>query len=110
MVGAALHAQHRRGTGARSLRRRNPARRPKAPGGQSLGWIAGTFSLDSLGMIGRNNYFDAPDLVVSFRELPDADNRGLTGPAGPTYVFDEHGEQRAARQSFQTRWSRRSRA
>ncbi|MGA8059148.1 MAG: alkaline phosphatase family protein [Candidatus Binataceae bacterium] len=64
----------------------------EAPGGQSLGWIAGTFSLDSLGMIGRNNYFDAPDLVVSFRELPDADNRGLTGPAGPAYVYDDHGE------------------
>jgi predicted AlkP superfamily pyrophosphatase or phosphodiesterase len=58
------------------------------------GWIEGTFSLDSLGMIGRNNYFDAPDMVVSFRELPDADNRGLTDPSGPAYVFDEHGEQR----------------
>ncbi len=58
------------------------------------GWIAGTFGLDSLGMIGRNNYFDAPDLVVSFRELPDADNRGLTGPGAPTYVIAEHGEQR----------------
>jgi hypothetical protein len=57
------------------------------------GWIEGTFSLDSLGMIDRNNYFDAPDLVVSFRELPNADNRGLTGPGAPTYVFDEHGEQ-----------------
>jgi Type I phosphodiesterase / nucleotide pyrophosphatase len=56
------------------------------------GWIEGTFSLDSLGMISRNNYFDAPDLVVSFRELPDADNRGLTDPSGPAYVFDEHGE------------------
>jgi predicted AlkP superfamily pyrophosphatase or phosphodiesterase len=60
------------------------------------GWIEGTFSLDSLGMIGRNNYFDAPDLVVSFRELPDADNRGLTDPSGPAYVFDEHGEQRGS--------------
>lgn len=66
----------------------------EARGGQSLGWIAGTFSLDSLGMISRNNYFDAPDMVVSFRELPDADNRGLTGPGGPTYVIGEHGEQR----------------
>jgi Type I phosphodiesterase / nucleotide pyrophosphatase len=64
----------------------------EAPGGQSLGWIAGTFSLGSLAMIGRNNYFDAPDLVVSFRELPDTDNRGLTGPGGPAYVFDEQGE------------------
>jgi hypothetical protein len=64
----------------------------EAPGGQSLGWIAGTFSLESVGMIGRNNYFDAPDLVVSFRELPDADNRGLMGPGGPAYVYDDHGE------------------
>jgi hypothetical protein len=66
----------------------------EARGGQSLGWIAGTFSLDSLEMISRNNYFDAPDMVVSFRELPDADNRGLTGPGAPTYVIGEHGEQR----------------
>jgi predicted AlkP superfamily pyrophosphatase or phosphodiesterase len=58
------------------------------------GWIEGTFSLDSLEMIGPNDYFDAPDMVVSFRELPDADNRGLTGPGAPTYVIDEHGEQR----------------
>jgi Type I phosphodiesterase / nucleotide pyrophosphatase len=64
----------------------------QAPDGQSLGWIAGTFSLDSLQMIGHNNYLDAPDLVVSFRELPDADNRGLTDPSGPAYVFDERGE------------------
>ncbi len=57
--------------------------------GWALGWIEGTFSLDTVGMIGRNNYFDAPDLVVSFRELPDADNRGLTGPTEPAYVFGE---------------------
>ena len=58
------------------------------------GWIEGAFSLDVVEMIGRNNYFDAPDMVVSFRELPDADNRGLTGPGAPTYVIGEHGEQR----------------
>ncbi|HVB79858.1 MAG TPA: alkaline phosphatase family protein [Candidatus Binataceae bacterium] len=65
-------------------------------GDENSGWIDGTFSLDSLGMIGRNNYFDAPDLVVSFRELPEADNRGLTGPGAPTYMVGEHGEQRGA--------------
>ena len=59
----------------------------KRPGDSDPGWIEGTFSLDSLGMIGRNNYFDAPDLVVSFRELPDADNRGLTGPERPDLRF-----------------------
>ena len=63
----------------------------KHSGGDS-GWIQGTFSLDTLGLIGRNNYLDAPDLVVSFRELPDASNRGLTGPGAPSYIFDEHGE------------------
>jgi hypothetical protein len=55
------------------------------------GWIDGTFSLDVVGMIGRENYFDVPDLVVSFRELPDVDNRGLTGPKAPAYVFDGQG-------------------
>jgi hypothetical protein len=59
------------------------------------GWIEGTFSLDSLGMIGRDNYFDAPDLVVSFRESPDADNRGLTGPTEPDYEVGDDGEQRS---------------
>ena len=60
--------------------------------GDNSGWIEGTFSLDIVGMIGRDNYLDAPDLVVSFRELPDADNRGLTGPGAATYIVDEHGE------------------
>ena len=60
------------------------------------GWIEGTFSLDIVGMIGRNNYFDASDLVVSFRELPDADNRGLTGPDAPVYVVDESGDHQSS--------------
>ncbi|HEY2523784.1 MAG TPA: alkaline phosphatase family protein [Candidatus Binataceae bacterium] len=62
----------------------------EATGGDS-GWIDGTFSLDAVGMIARENYFDAPDLVVSFREVPDVDNRGLTGPGAPTYVLDAKG-------------------
>lgn len=61
-------------------------------GSGSSGWIDGTFGFDILGLIGHNSYFDAPDLVVSFRELPNASNRGLTGPGAPTYIFDEHGE------------------
>lgn len=63
--------------------------------GGHTGWIDGTFSLDAVGMIGRNNYFDAPDLVVSFRELPDVDNRGLTGPSAPGYIIGERGEKRS---------------
>jgi hypothetical protein len=61
--------------------------------GVGTGWIEGTFSLDTLGMIGPHNYFDAPDLVISFRELPDADNRGLTGPTEPAYVLGADGNQ-----------------
>jgi hypothetical protein len=63
---------------------------------RELGWIEGTFSLDVVGLIGRNNYFEAPDLVVSFRELPDADNSGLTGPLEPTYVISVDGEQKGS--------------
>jgi len=61
--------------------------------GEHIGWIKGTFSLDAVGMIGRDNYFDAPDLVVSFRELPDADNRGLTGPTEPAQTIGEQSKQ-----------------
>lgn len=61
-------------------------------GEDNFGWIKGTFSLDTLGLIGRHSYLDAPDLVVSFRELPEADNRGLTGPGAPSYIVDGHGE------------------
>jgi predicted AlkP superfamily pyrophosphatase or phosphodiesterase len=61
--------------------------------GGNTGWIKGTFGFDSVGMIGRANYLSAPDLVVSFRELPDADNRGLTGPAEPAHVVGEQGKQ-----------------
>lgn len=74
----------------------SPAEKPgpdiESPAGQGLGWIKGTFSFDAAGLIDRNSYFDAPDLVISFRELPDADNRGLTGPHNPAYVIGVHGE------------------
>src|SRR6202158_3915652 len=63
---------------------------------RGLGWIEGTFSLDVVELIGRNNYFDVPDLVVSFRELPDVDNSGLTGPTEPTYVIGVNGEQKGS--------------
>ncbi len=42
-----------------------------------LGWIDGTFSQR---VIGLYNAERSPDLVISFREEPDADNRNLTGP------------------------------
>ncbi len=80
------------GATSRSRGEQGSGRTSGGTSGRTSGWIEGTFSLDSLGMISRNNYFDAPDLVVSFRELPDADNRGLMGPSAPAYVIDEHGE------------------
>lgn len=62
----------------------------------NLGWIKGTFSLKIARLIAADNYADAPDLVISFRELPDAENSGFTGPGNPAYVFGAHGEERAA--------------
>jgi hypothetical protein len=59
------------------------------------GWIKGTFSLDVAGLIGADDVGQAPDLVLSFRELSDVENRGLTGPDKPVYSFDAHGEERS---------------
>ena len=33
-----------------------------------------------------------PDLVISFREISDADNRGLTGPQNPAFIIGEGGQ------------------
>lgn len=70
------------------------AGRVSVAGADYRGWINGTFSLGVAGMIAEPNYSDAPDLIVSFRELPDASNRGLTGPHEPDEVFDAHGKER----------------
>ena len=51
-------------------------RRQRAPK-PYLGWIDGTFSQR---VIGLYNAARSPDLVISFREEPDADNKHLTGP------------------------------
>ena len=74
-----------------------PANKGAAPlepfGNPGEGWIRGTFSLDTVDLIGRANYFYAPDLVVSFREMPDASNSGLMGAQAPSFFFDSGGEQ-----------------
>lgn len=44
------------------------------------GSIAGTFDESAFGL---GNNARAPDLIISFRELSEADNRDLTGPAHP---------------------------
>jgi arylsulfatase A-like enzyme len=55
-----------------------------------LGWIPGTFSE---GVIGIRDSARAPDLIVSFREIPDADNHDLTGPENPAFALGAHGQQ-----------------
>ena len=66
-------------------RRGRSRRAPKA----YLGWIDGTFSQR---VIGLYNPARSPDLVISFREEPDADNKGLTGPGNPAFLIGEIGQ------------------
>jgi hypothetical protein len=54
-----------------------------------LGWIDGTFSQR---VVGLYNAARSPDLVISFREEPDADNKGLTGPGNPAFLIGEIGQ------------------
>jgi PHD/YefM family antitoxin component YafN of YafNO toxin-antitoxin module len=53
------------------------------------GWIDGTFSEASVGILSPNR---APDLVISFRELPDTDNRQLTGPLRLAFSIGAKGQ------------------
>ncbi len=66
----------------RKRRARNPAR-------PFLGWIDGTFSQS---VIGLYNSERSPDLVISFGELPDIDNRNFTGPTHPGFVLGKSGQ------------------
>lgn len=59
------------------------------------GAIEGTFSLSAGELIGESDRGEAPDLVISFRELSEVDNRGITGPGSPVYSFGAKGEQRS---------------
>src|SRR5208283_3520370 len=54
-----------------------------------LGWIDGTFSQR---VVGLYNAARSPDLVISFREEPDADNKGLTGLGNPAFVIGQIGQ------------------
>ncbi|HZC47253.1 MAG TPA: alkaline phosphatase family protein, partial [Candidatus Acidoferrum sp.] len=54
-----------------------------------LGWIDGTFSQR---VVGLYNPARSPDLVISFREEPDADNKHLTGPTNPAFVIGQIGQ------------------
>lgn len=54
-----------------------------------LGWIVGTFNEAVAGILSPGR---APDLVVSFRELPDVDNRQFTGPLRLAFFIGAHGQ------------------
>ncbi|MGA7870758.1 MAG: alkaline phosphatase family protein [Candidatus Binatus sp.] len=68
-----------------SRRGRRSRRAPKP----YLGWIEGTFSQR---IVGLYNQARSPDLVISFREEPDADNKGLTGPGNPAFLIGRIGQ------------------
>ena len=70
----------------RSRRGRGRSRRAPKP---YLGWIDGTFSQR---VVGLYNPARSPDLVISFREEPNADNKGLTGPGNPAFLIGEIGQ------------------
>jgi type I phosphodiesterase/nucleotide pyrophosphatase len=52
------------------------------------GWLEGTFSESAFGL-GNNDR--AADLIISFRELSDVDNRALTGPSQPAFAIGPNG-------------------
>jgi hypothetical protein len=60
------------------------------PGKPYLGWIDGTFSQETVGLL---NSTRSPDLIISFRELSDIDNSSLTGPGNPAFAIGGHGQQ-----------------
>jgi arylsulfatase A-like enzyme len=77
---------------------RDPAAAPDEPARRGhrqrapkpyLGWIDGTFSQR---VVGLYNEARSPDLVISFREEPDADNKSLTGPGNPAFLIGQIGQ------------------
>jgi hypothetical protein len=62
-----------------------------------LGWIPGTFAQQLLGLYSPRR---SPDLIISFRELSDLDNRNLTGPSNPAFVIGSDGQATRRNSSF----------
>lgn len=61
-----------------------------------LGSMPGTFNQSAFGL---GNNPRAPDLIISFRELSDADNRSLTGPQNPAVVIGPNGPEAVTNKS-----------
>jgi hypothetical protein len=53
------------------------------------GWIDGTFAQPALGLLSAAR---SPDLIVSFAESSDGDNKGLTGPSNPAFALGPKGQ------------------
>ncbi len=73
-----------------------------SPGGTTnrdnrLGWIPGTFAQEMFGLYDPHR---SPDLIISFREIPDLDNRGLTGPVNPAFAVGSSGQAVGKNASF----------
>ena len=62
-----------------------------------LGWIPGTFAQEMLSLYDPRR---SPDLIISFREVPELDNRGLTGPANPAFIVGSGGQALRKNASF----------
>jgi predicted AlkP superfamily pyrophosphatase or phosphodiesterase len=60
-----------------------------------LGWIPGTFNQNLLGLQDSPR---VPDMIISFREIPNSDNHDLTGPENPAFMIGAKGQQ--ATQNF----------
>jgi arylsulfatase A-like enzyme len=54
------------------------------------GWIDGTFAQPALGLL---NGGLSPDLIISFAESADVDNKGLTGPNNLAFALVQKGQQ-----------------
>ena len=54
------------------------------------GWIDGTFAQSALGLL---NPARSPDLIISFAESADTDNKGLTGPNNLAFALGLKGQQ-----------------
>lgn len=54
-----------------------------------LGWIDGTFAQTAVGIFDPAR---SPDLAISFRELPNQYNQGVTGPGNPAFALGRGGQ------------------
>ncbi len=81
-----------------SIFSRNPAMGSAETNRQNhLGWIPGTFTQEVIGLYSSTR---SPDLIISFRELADLDNRGLTGPSNSAFALGSHGQVAGKNVSF----------